>query len=97
MLNTKNAKNPQIHVHFIWNANAEYPVQIDIEDNGSGIPTEQLKQIFEPFFTTKTKGTGLGLAICRRVIEAHNGVLQASQATLGGARFSIAIPLKTST
>ena len=46
---------------------------IQIEDSGSGIPSEIIVKIFEPLFTTKIKGTGLGLASCKHIVEEHNG------------------------
>lgn len=50
-------------------------VTITVEDNGSGIPEENLEKIFEPFFTTKEigKGTGLGLATAYGIIKMHKG------------------------
>ena len=50
-------------------------VIITIEDDGSGIPEENLEKIFEPFFTTKEigKGTGLGLATAYGIIKMHKG------------------------
>ncbi|MDG2273133.1 MAG: ATP-binding protein [Halioglobus sp.] len=50
-------------------------VQIDVEDNGSGIPQELQSQVFEPFFTTKDPGvgTGLGLALVYSIMEDMNG------------------------
>jgi signal transduction histidine kinase len=52
---------------------------IDVENTGSKIRDEDLKQIFEPFFTTKPGGTGLGLAIARGVAIAHGGDLFVSK------------------
>ncbi|HEX9013985.1 MAG TPA: ATP-binding protein, partial [Anaerolineaceae bacterium] len=54
--------------------------EIEIEDNGMGIPADALPHVMDPFFTTKPerKGTGLGLAISRRIIEEHQGSLQIS-------------------
>ena len=46
---------------------------IQIEDSGSGIPSEILVKIFEPLFTTKSMGTGLGLASCKHIVEEHGG------------------------
>lgn len=62
-----------------------------VEDDGPGIPTEVLDRIFNPFFTTKDQGTGLGLSIVHRIVEAHNGTIQARNRESGGARFEIRI------
>jgi signal transduction histidine kinase len=53
-------------------------VQVEIEDNGSGIPEEIQNQIFEPFFTTKPmdQGTGMGLDIVKKIIQRHNGSIE---------------------
>jgi len=51
-------------------------VQIDISDNGMGIPKENLANIFKPFFSTKSHGSGLGLSICRKIMIAHNGNIE---------------------
>jgi len=50
-------------------------LEIDIMDNGKGIPENIQKKIFDAGFTTKRKGqgTGLGLAICKKIIEKHKG------------------------
>jgi PAS domain S-box-containing protein len=48
-------------------------VEINIRDNGPGIPANIQAQIFTPFFTTKERGTGLGLPICKRIVESHPG------------------------
>lgn len=68
-------------------------MEVLIEDNGPGIPTEVLERIFDPFFTTKHTGTGLGLAIVHRIIEAHGGQIIAENRPKPerGARFRIVI------
>lgn len=64
-----------------------------VEDNGSGIPEDQLRRLFQSFFTTKKGGMGIGLAICRSIMEAHGGGLEAANLSAGaGARFSITLP-----
>ena len=59
---------------------------MEIEDNGAGIPKENLKRIFEPFFTTKPvgQGTGLGLSISYGIIEQHQGKIHVSQRAFQG-------------
>ncbi len=46
-----------------------------LEDNGRGIPAEDMKRIFDPFYSTFGGGTGLGLAVCHRIVMAHGGLL----------------------
>lgn len=74
-------------------------VRADIDDTGPGIPAHALPRLFEPFFTTKAAGdgTGLGLAISQEIIHAHGGELRAENLPGRGARFSVLIPLNTST
>jgi signal transduction histidine kinase len=69
-------------------------VRIDLCDNGPGMPPEILKRIFEPFFTTKASGTGMGLAICERIIQAHNGKIEAENILPNGMKFSVFLPVK---
>ena len=47
--------------------------QIEVSDDGCGIPPEHLESLFDPFFTTKPSGTGLGLAIAHRIVAEHRG------------------------
>ncbi|MEE3168748.1 MAG: HAMP domain-containing sensor histidine kinase, partial [Pseudomonadota bacterium] len=55
-----------------------YSAIIEVVDEGSGIPGDQLDHIFEPFYTTKApnKGTGLGLSLVYSIIEEHYGNIQ---------------------
>lgn len=68
---------------------------IQIADSGEGIPTEILPRIFDPFFTTKEvgSGTGLGLAVSRRIVEEHEGWIEAANRAEGGAIFTLYLPL----
>ncbi|MDQ3649580.1 MAG: ATP-binding protein [Acidobacteriota bacterium] len=68
--------------------------QIAVSDTGTGIAEQDLQRVFIPFFTTKTKGHGVGLALAHRVITEHGGTLTASNATTGGAVFSIRLPIE---
>lgn len=67
-------------------------VMIRISDTGGGIPSEMLSQIFNPFFTTKRHGTGLGLAIVNRILQNHNGRIEAANEG-AGAVFTVMLPL----
>jgi two-component system NtrC family sensor kinase len=68
---------------------------IVIEDSGAGIPEGLQERVFEPFFTTKPigSGTGLGLAIAYTVVQAHKGSVTVARSPLGGASFTISVPL----
>jgi len=70
-------------------------VEIEIEDNGIGIPKENLKRIFEPFFSTKPvgQGTGLGLSISYGIIEQHQGKIHVNSAPQKGTSFVVCLPI----
>ena len=70
--------------------------EVEVTDNGSGIPSEALPHIFEPFFTTKPEGqgTGLGLAICHGIVQAHHGSITARNVPGAGAAFLISLPAR---
>ncbi len=63
-----------------------------IEDEGHGFDKNIITKIFKPFFTTKTKGIGLGLANVKRIVQAHNGFVEAKNGEAKGALFIIMIP-----
>ena len=66
-------------------------VWIDVQDNGKGIPSYQVKKVFQPGFTTKKRGWGLGLSLSRRIIEKyHHGSIYVKQSEVGkGTTFRI--------
>lgn len=66
---------------------------IQIQDDGCGIPLEQLNTIFDPFITYKPNGTGLGLAISKNIIEAHNGTITVESEVGKGSSFTIRLPI----
>jgi two-component system nitrogen regulation sensor histidine kinase NtrY len=51
-------------------------VNIDVIDNGIGLPTENRSRLLEPYVTTREKGTGLGLAIVGKILEEHGGGIE---------------------
>ncbi|MBZ5706375.1 MAG: HAMP domain-containing protein [Acidobacteriia bacterium] len=71
-------------------------VEIQVRDDGSGIPPDILPQLFEPFLTTKESGhgVGLGLAISRGIIERHNGHIEVQSEAGKGTTFTITLPLE---
>jgi len=84
-------KGGGVVVEIAADASGGNQFRLAVEDSGPGIRPEIMDKIFDPFFTTKDEGTGLGLAIVHRVVEAHEGIISASNREGGGARFEIRI------
>lgn len=76
----------------------DLPIRVRVEDQGPGIPAENLETVFERFYTSRPKGavfgsnSGLGLSIVRQIVEAHGGRVHAENKAEGGARFEIVFP-----
>jgi len=66
-------------------------VRIAFRDNGPGLSAEQRQRIFEPFYTTKTKGTGLGMAIAKRIVQSHDGLIEAGDRPGPGAEIIVTL------
>lgn len=76
-------------------------INIDIIDNGCGLPKNNRNRLTEPYMTTREKGTGLGLAIVQRITEQHGGSLRLADAPQNkkrkqGAKISLVIPASRS-
>ncbi len=103
----------QVLVNLLTNANEYCPegarvkvrarrggdgVEVEVSDNGPGIPAEQLRHIFERFTrgdageTQRVGGTGLGLAISKSLVELHGGTIGAQSVEGRGATFRIRLP-----
>lgn len=69
-------------------------VYISFEDNGAGIPKENLDKIFDPGFTTKGVGvgTGLGLSISYKIIQQHRGEIKVESIPGKGSKFTFVLP-----
>jgi len=82
----------RIHVSSQYNNNK---IQIEIADNGIGIPKEDLNKIFEPFYTTKKvgRGTGLGLSVSYGIISNFRGAVDVESEKGKGSKFTIVLPL----
>jgi signal transduction histidine kinase len=71
----------------------EPSLQVDVSDDGPGVPPDVMDRIFSPFFTTKPQGSGLGLAIVRKIVDAHDGRIDVSARAAGGTRFRVTLPV----
>ena len=65
--------------------------EIEVADNGPGVPEGLRQDIFLPFFTTRADGTGVGLSLARQVVLAHRGAISVGDREGGGALFRIVI------
>jgi two-component system sensor histidine kinase PilS (NtrC family) len=70
-------------------------VVISVEDEGVGIPADQLDRLFQPFHSTFAKGTGLGLAIVHRIVADYSGEIQVSSQPGTGTTVSVRLPART--
>lgn len=85
------------HFHVLGRCeNRGAVVDVEIRDNGSGIPVDVLPRIFDPFFTTKEvgKGSGLGLFVVFKIIEEHGGCIAVESEPGSGTAFFIRLPLQ---
>ena len=71
------------------------PIEIKFEDNGVGIPEENINKVFEPFYTTAEpgSGTGLGLYACYQFVRQHAGDVQVESRVGEGSTFTVTIPI----
>ena len=60
-----------------------------INDNGGGIPEENISRIFEPYFTSKTNGFGLGLAATWNILQSHRAAIDVSSQLGEGTSFQL--------
>ena len=72
---------------------------IEVEDNGPGIPPQELDRAFEPFHrgepsrNRETGGVGLGLPIARNLLRAHGGDVTLANRPMGGLRATVTLPV----
>jgi two-component system sensor histidine kinase HydH len=85
-------KNGRVEVSAARSATGDALV-LRVQDNGPGIAANKLEEIFDPYFTTKPEGIGLGLWIARQIAVAHSGTLRTENAPVGGAIFTLLLPL----
>jgi len=72
-------------------------VQLEVRDDGVGMPPDVLANMFEPFFTTKEhgRGLGLGLAISRNIVDRHGGRIEVASEPGRGTTFTITLPMQS--
>jgi signal transduction histidine kinase len=73
-------------------------IELQVRDDGIGIPSEILPHIFDPFTTTKEvgKGVGLGLAVSKGIVERHGGNIKVASDLGVGTTFKVILPLHAS-
>ena len=97
LANARDASDEDGEIRVSGNREA-YSAIIEIQDQGCGIPADQLDHIFEPFYTTKgpQEGTGLGLSLVYSIVEEHYGNIQVqspADSELGrGTAFILRLP-----
>ena len=93
----RKAKEPEGYEPTVWvkTRKTKSGVEIEVRDNGGGIPEAIREKIFQPFFTTKPtgEGTGLGLSMSYDIVtKGHGGELHLSDFEEGGTEMRILIP-----
>lgn len=76
---------------LVHRAARDRAIEIRVQDDGPGIPTEERARVFEPYYTTKAGGTGLGLAIVHRIVGDHGGTIEVGASPLGGAEMMVVL------
>ena len=95
-----NAIDAMPHGGNLWVSTRTLPggdqIELQVRDDGVGIPPEILPKIFDPFTTTKEvgKGVGLGLAVSKGIVERHAGHIEVSSELGVGTTFRIILPLR---
>jgi signal transduction histidine kinase len=69
-------------------------IELVVQDEGEGIPAENLDQIFQLYFTTKERGNGLGLSLAMRAIDLHQGTLDVESTPGEGTAIRIRLPIQ---
>ncbi len=70
--------------------------EIEVSDNGCGIPKTEIDRIFEPFYSTKEKNIGIGLSIIHTIIREHKGRINLESVVNEGTKFRIILPIRQS-
>jgi len=91
ILNAMQAMNNKGEIFIRAYEDREF-VNVEVEDNGPGIPEIIMPKIFDPLFTTRQVGTGLGLPSCKNIVEKHSGKISVKTKIGKGTTFIIKLP-----
>jgi signal transduction histidine kinase len=87
---SKNKADHRVMLKIEYNSDA---IGMSVEDNGTGMNSEQLQKLFKVFYSTKgIKGTGLGLFIADKIIRQHGGDIVVESSLGQGSRFCMRLP-----
>jgi signal transduction histidine kinase len=84
------------HIRIVL-AEEEASVAVSVQDDGPGIPSEDIRRIFREFYRAEgaaqqAEGTGLGLSIARHIVQLHGGHIEARRLPQGGSEFRFLLP-----
>lgn len=82
---------PDPEITLYVQRNKDGKLQIQIGDNGSGIPKDVLEQVFVPFYTTKKEGSGIGLSLSRQILRMQKGNISLQSAVGKGTVVTVVI------
>ncbi|MEM9387002.1 MAG: ATP-binding protein [Pseudomonadota bacterium] len=83
-------ETPEAKIRLSASLSREGRVNIEVADNGPGVPEDLRERVFVPYYTTRAQGTGVGLALTRQVMLAHGGAVDIGKAAdFGGARVTL--------
>lgn len=68
-------------------------IEVEVADNGPGIPISERNRVFEPFYSTRKEGMGLGLFLCKSFVEDHQGEISIDSGGGGGTKVTVRLPL----
>lgn len=91
-IKVRTSYNSGVKLAMQGNKTQNLPLQIEIIDNGCGIPSTLITEIFDPFVTSKSNGTGLGLSLVSKIIAAHGGLIECNSAD-GRTVFCVRLPV----
>ncbi|OGQ95597.1 MAG: hypothetical protein A2521_07925 [Deltaproteobacteria bacterium RIFOXYD12_FULL_57_12] len=92
---TISARNRVISEHDRLPLKNGHYVEILVQDQGPGIPAQDIPRLFDPYFTTKAKGQGLGLAVVHSIVTKHDGLITVQSIPGEGSVFFVFLPVAT--